>query len=231
MGHMKKRQGASFYKQQQSDEVFSLSRLLSMGNMFNEPIKLATTYPSGMPWHATSFTLVQMDLGKPAYKSGEGYAPRCTMKSCTARSMASVVTPGATRDPAKCNASAANRQLSRMRWIAAGDRTSGGGCRTGTLPVSTYGGRGMASGTASRGDTWCLVTTGRRPLGTVPNPRMDAPSQRPWSQAPRVLAAPRTHLPLTTRASILVGGRSRIRSPSSGKSQLGPQNAMVGASP
>ena len=53
------------------------------------------------------------------------------------------------------------RRAYRMRRIAAGPWISAAGCDSGTLPVTTYGGRGMEAGTCSEADTARFSTAGR----------------------------------------------------------------------
>lgn len=50
-------------------------------------------YLSGMPWQTTLFTDVHTDLGKPPYRSGDGYALCLIVSWCTMKSISSVVIP------------------------------------------------------------------------------------------------------------------------------------------
>jgi hypothetical protein len=107
-----------------------------------------------------SLTLVHTDLGKLPYVSGDGYAPASMMRACTARSMASVVTPGRTRLPAYASTSAARRPAARIFSMPAAS------CvwmpsSYGLVPVSTYGGSWMWAGTGRRGEMgWGLSRSG-----------------------------------------------------------------------
>lgn len=48
---------------------------------------------SGIPWHTTLLTEVQIDLGKPLKRKGDGYALFCITKLCIYLSSSSVVKP------------------------------------------------------------------------------------------------------------------------------------------
>ena len=119
---------------------------------------------SGMPWQTTSLMEVQTLFGKLPYPSGDGYAPAAIVASCTAWSIASVLTPGRTSWPAKRSTRPASWPAARAAATSRSERwICGRGSQSGWRPDAAYGGRAMCPGTSRMGLTLPASTLGRSP--------------------------------------------------------------------